>query len=423
LAIHAAESSSGASSASGKISASVGIGATAGTDGVGFGYKGNLGLSGKVEDSDAHFYQNAKILAGANLTTISGQDTTIAGANLTGKDVSMTVGRNLNVASLQGSSSYSSNSYDIKAGATVGAGVSASASLGIKSADGSSRTVGEQTSILGSNSVNIYTENNTHVAGAVIAAVNDNLKLDTGTLSYENVVGKTTQTSTGWGIKWDYETKDEAANNTDNAANKGNNGDSTTTVGGEILPKGTNNTGADKKDNASAEQDKAKPQGDKQNENESNKYEHLPQWAQDVFAKTDGMKEGWDTWTKDVMFSPAELTYARSESTQTAYATIGKGEIIVRNNPGQSLDGLNRDPNNAMQTNNSQDFSITISPLFGKISDALGLYGYPATLDKVAFWLTDPKGAWSAAKTHIEKSLPFLKPALQPAPPQADTQH
>lgn len=79
LTIHAAESSSGASSASGKISASVGIGATAGTDGVSFGYKGNLGLSGSVEASDAHFYQNVKILASANLTTISGQDTAIAG--------------------------------------------------------------------------------------------------------------------------------------------------------------------------------------------------------------------------------------------------------------------------------------------------------------------------------------------------------
>ena len=333
LAIHAAESSSGASSASGKISASVGIGATAGTDGVGFGYKGNLGLSGKVEDSDAHFYQNAKILAGANLTTISGQDTTI------------------------------------------------------------------------------------------IAAVNDNLKLDTGTLSYENVVGKTTQTSTGWGINWHYETEDKAANNKGNAANKGNNGDANPSAGGQTAPKGTNNTGADKTDSASAEQDKEKAEGDNQTENESNKYEHLPQWAGSIFKKTDGMKDDWSDWEKDIMFSPAAFTYARSESTQTAYATIGKGEITVRNNPGQSLDGLNRDPNNAMQTNSSQDFSITVSPLFDKISDALGLYGYPATLDKVAFWLTDPKGAWADTKTHLEKSLPFLKPAQQAAPAQADTQH
>ena len=111
------------------------------------------------------------------------------------------------------------------------------------------------------------------------------------------------------------------------------------------------------------------------------------------------------------MFSPAEFTYARSESTQTAYATIGKGEITVRNNPSQSLEGLNRDPNNAMQTNSNQDFNITVSPLFGQISDVLGLYGYPATLDKAAFWLTDPKKAWSATKGNIEESLGLSKPA------------
>ena len=77
-----------------------------------------------------------------------------------------------------------------------------------------------------------------------------------------------------------------------------------------------------------------------------------------------------------------------------------------------------------MQTNSSQDFNITVTPLFDKISDALGLYGYPATLDKAAFWLTDPKGAWAGTKTHLEKSVPFLKkPDQQPAQPQADTQH
>jgi hypothetical protein len=236
-------------------------------------------------------------------------------------------------------------------------------------------------------------------------------------------VGKTTQTSTGWGINWHYETEDKAANNKGDAANKGNKGDATDTGGGKIPPKDTNDTGADKTDNASAEQDKKKPQGDTQDKDKSNSYEHLPQWAQDVFAKTDGLKEDWDNLTKDLMFSPAAFTYARSESTQTAYATIGKGEITVRNNPGQPLDGLNRDPNSAMQTDRSQNFNITVSPLFNKISDALGLYGYPATLDKAAFWLTDPKGAWNTTKTRIEQSLQFSKPTQQPTPAQADTQH
>lgn len=51
-----------------------------------------------------------------------------------------------------------------------------------------------------------------------------------------------------------------------------------------------------------------------------------------------------------------------------------------------------------MQTCKSQDYSITVSPLFNKISDSLGLYGYPARLNKAAFWLIDPKGAWSVTQ-------------------------
>lgn len=130
----------------------------------------------------------------------------MAGGNLTGKDVDMHVGRNLNVSSVQDSSSFNRSSFNVGASATVGYGanvqVDQDAKLGFEFNNGRSRTVGEQTSILGSNSVNIYTENNTHVAGAIIAALNDNLKLNTGSLSYENIVGKTTKTGVKAGIQW-----------------------------------------------------------------------------------------------------------------------------------------------------------------------------------------------------------------------------
>jgi filamentous hemagglutinin len=54
--------------------------------------------------------------------------------------------------------------------------------------------VNGQTSIIGSNSVDIRTEKNTHVEGAVIAAENGNLKLDTGTLTYKDLQDKDTGT-------------------------------------------------------------------------------------------------------------------------------------------------------------------------------------------------------------------------------------
>ena len=57
-----------------------------------------------------------------------------------------------------------------------------------------------QTSIIGSNSVDIRTEKNTHVEGAVIAAENDNLKLDTGTLTYKDLQDKDTGSNTQVGV-------------------------------------------------------------------------------------------------------------------------------------------------------------------------------------------------------------------------------
>lgn len=57
-----------------------------------------------------------------------------------------------------------------------------------------------QTSIIGSNSVDIRTEKNTHVEGAVIAAENGNLKLDTGTLTYKDLQDKDTGSNTQVGV-------------------------------------------------------------------------------------------------------------------------------------------------------------------------------------------------------------------------------
>ena len=309
------------------------------------------------------------------------------------------------MASVQNSSSFNRSNFNVGAGATIGYGanveVKQGANLGFGYNTGSSRTVGEQTSILGSNSVNIYTENNTHVAGAIIAALNDNLKLNTGTLSYENIVGKTTETGIKTGIQWSRSFTPEK-----------NGGQGKNEKTGE-----SNGSGQTHKTEQAN-----KPAIDPK---ETKLYPDAKPWMKSLVETQVAWSKDWDNYKRDTLHgvSPGAFSYSHRETTQTAYATIGNGEITVRNNPGQSLDGLNRDPNNAMQTDSSQDFNITLSPLFNKISDALGLYGYPATLNKAAFWLTDPKKAWSDTKGKIEESLGLSKPAQQPTPAQADTQH
>jgi len=393
--ITAAQSSQSYSSNSGSIDANAGIAATASKGGYSLGIKGSLSLGGETGDGTSHTNTNAKLVAGEKLTTVSGQDTSVAGGNLTGKDVDMHVGRNLNVSSVQNSSSFNHSSFNVGAGATIGYGanveVKQGANLGFGYNTGRSRTVGEQTSILGSSSVNIYTGNNTHVAGAIIAALNDNLKLNTGSLSYENIVGKTTQTSVSAGINW------ARSFNKDYESSKGTNED----------------IGASKKtdqprqsvsvDQPVANQDEqvnhaGQPDTPKKDENIPKLYEGAEPWMTTLVNKQSKWEAKWKEFKEETLHnvSPGAFSYSHRETTQTAYATIGKGDITVRNNPGQSLDGLNRDPNNAMRTETTSDWDITLKPDFSYVDKALDPNLSTNIINSLHEVATNPSGFFSA---------------------------
>ena len=124
----------------------------------------------------------------------SGNDTNIIGANVSAKDIDMDVGGNLTVASVQNTSSMNSK--------TLGGGASISG-LTVKRTSGSASAdrvwTDSQTSIIGSDSVNIKVKNNTDITGAMIAnaeydsnsgtwADNGNLTLNTGSLTYSNLI-------------------------------------------------------------------------------------------------------------------------------------------------------------------------------------------------------------------------------------------
>ncbi|MFT4302531.1 MAG: hemagglutinin repeat-containing protein, partial [Desulfovibrio sp.] len=343
--IYAAQSSGSSSSNSGGFEANAGIGASVSKSGYALGITSSLALNGSTGDKTSHTRDNAKLAAGEKLTTVSGQDTIVAGGNLTAKDVDMTVGRNLTVASMQNSSSSQSSSYNAGASVTVGYGADVSvtqgANLGFGFQNSNGKAVGEQTSILGGNSVNIYTENNTHVAGAIIAALNDNLKLNTGTLSYENIVGKTTETGISAGIKWkqSFTPEGEAQPATDF---------------GESGQPGLVNQPAVK-------------------EKGSELYPEAKPWMTTLVDSQKDWQKKWINFKTNTLHnvSPDKFSYSYKETTQTAYATIGNGEITVRNTPGQSLEGLNRDPDNAMRTETTAKIDINLAPAFSYVDTAL----------------------------------------------------
>lgn len=105
----------------------------------------------------------------------------------------MDVGGDLTLASVQDTGQVKGDRWDVSMNITVGAGASVGASAGYGETDGSSAWVNEQSSIIGSGSVDIRTEGHTEIDGAVIANIDEegndggNLSLDTGTLAYSDI--------------------------------------------------------------------------------------------------------------------------------------------------------------------------------------------------------------------------------------------
>jgi filamentous hemagglutinin len=163
------------STGAGSFSASAGVG-------VGASYSAQGGAAAGIRvQADAE-----------TLSVTSGADTTVAGANLEGKSVAMDVGGDLMAKSEQDKRAAAGSNWSAGGSVTFGYGVSAEAHVGMGKNSASSAWVNRQTSVIGQEGVDIRTEKNTHVEGAVIAAENDELRLDTGTLTYKDIKDRDT---------------------------------------------------------------------------------------------------------------------------------------------------------------------------------------------------------------------------------------
>ena len=392
LNIHAAVSTADSDSQNSSWGASVGLKATVSKNGPAFGLSADGQLGMGWSDNEGTFYHNAKVTAGEKLTTVSGQDTTVAGGNLTGKDVDMTVGRNLTVASKQDTGEGSSGQFTVSAGATVGYGadlelpglsnaadaaksITPKAGLTVGNGSAEKRWVTEQSSILGTDSVTIRTEKNTHVAGAIIAALNDNLKLDTGTLSYENLHGVDNSSNTSWGVNFEKTTK---LNEKKKDIGETNNNSQGSITG-----------------------------------NNSEKPVVIPHfaWVDAIVTGQDTLKDGWKSVKETLMLSPGAYAHQSTGKSQVAYATIGKGEIIVRDNPGQSLDGLNRDQGKT--TSQSQNVTnINYKAAFSYVDEVIAMQGIPYALKDANEMWEDPKGFWGNQWITVKNSFKGVKNAF-----------
>ncbi|UZJ43522.1 hemagglutinin repeat-containing protein [Marinimicrobium sp. C6131] len=167
-----------------------GAGVNLGSNGVGFTAQAAGGRDRLNREATQH--TNSQLTAGNAINLTSGNDTTISGANAEAKHLNVNVGGDLTVASVQDTGSADGRREDYSGSITVGAGVSGGANVGRGETEGSTAWVSNQTSLIGSESVNIQVDGHTQVDGALIANIkNDgtdggNLNLDTGTLGYTN---------------------------------------------------------------------------------------------------------------------------------------------------------------------------------------------------------------------------------------------
>ncbi|NYH50020.1 UNVERIFIED_ORG: hypothetical protein FHR68_003680 [Xanthomonas campestris] len=208
--IEAAKSTAEQKSTSKSSSASLGVGITYGPDGAAFGVMiSAAGSRGKANGEDVT-YSNSHLAAGNTATVISGNDTTLKGAQLSADKVIADVGGNLSIESLQDTSTYDSKDKSVGASVTFGAGFSASASYSSNKVSGDFASVTEQSGIQADDGgFNIRVGGNIDLKGAVIASTQTAVdagvnRLQTGTLTVSDITNTSSYEAKGISLSGGY---------------------------------------------------------------------------------------------------------------------------------------------------------------------------------------------------------------------------
>jgi filamentous hemagglutinin len=158
-----------ASQNSSNSSSSGSIGVSFGTDGFLVNASASKG-KGRADGEDT-FYTNSQVKAGQQITVTSGGDTTLQGAVVKADQVKADVGGNLNIASLQDTSTYTSEQKSMGGSISVGFGkMSGSFNASKSNIDSDFKSVGEQSGIkAGDGGFQVNVGGNTTLNGSVIA--------------------------------------------------------------------------------------------------------------------------------------------------------------------------------------------------------------------------------------------------------------
>lgn len=159
----------------------------------GWGGSASMSKANGNASSDAVTQNNTHITGTTNVSIVSGGDTNIVGADVSGNHVSADIGGNLNIVSVQDTtvSSAHQSSSGGSVSASQGGGFNGSFSSQHGSADGSYANVTEQAGIqAGSGGFDITVKGNTGLTGGYISSGAEPSKntLTTGTLTYSDIL-------------------------------------------------------------------------------------------------------------------------------------------------------------------------------------------------------------------------------------------
>ncbi|MEB1549512.1 hemagglutinin repeat-containing protein [Xanthomonas campestris pv. campestris] len=191
-------------------SAAIGVAVTYGADGFAAGITASAsGSRGKADGEDVT-QRNSHLSAGNTATIISGNDTTLKGAVLSADTVLADIGGDLNIESLQDTSTYASKDKAVGGSVTFGVGFSASASYSSNKVNGDFASVTEQSGIqAGDGGFNIRVGGNTDLKGGVIASTQAAVdagvnRLRTGTLTVSDITNTSSYEAKGISLSGGY---------------------------------------------------------------------------------------------------------------------------------------------------------------------------------------------------------------------------
>jgi filamentous hemagglutinin len=260
-------------------------------------------------DRKAQRQEESVLQAGERISFSSGQDTAIKGAQLGANEIVGRVGRNLTVSSVPDTGKVEGEQLDASVTVSIGWGTgSVSGSVGRGKTTGKTNWVQEQTTLHAEDLLDIHVGEHTQVDGALIYSDTGNLKLDTNTLGFRDIKGEDREHS--WYIN----------------------------VGGSMsFGDSGNSGGSGGTDGASAAANSVVTDRSQQGKG------------------SDGAS-GWSLSGYD----------HKRERSQLVRATIGDGQIIVRDDAvtgKDSLAGLNRDPSRSQinLTDKSRNTDLYVS--------------------------------------------------------------